>query len=92
MALQAAKKWISCFDGTAPQIVQDAMQKFKVIDISFATANNFIVGIYEIADEDWPLVNSISLWFADSFTMETYPLVSADDHARIWDQLGLLGE
>lgn len=88
-AKQAAKKLISLMDGTAPALIPEAMSKIKIIDQSFSVANNFMVVIYEIVDEDYPLAMAVANYLADTFDMETYPLVSGDNHARIWDQLAL---
>lgn len=82
---EAARRFVSLFDGSAPQVVQDAMQKFQDVQMWYSMPNACFYAVYNLAPEDIPLVQAVGIYLADVFTLETIPVVSADDHNRVWD-------
>ena len=89
-ARAAAQRWITMFDGTAPQAVMDAIKKVKVIDIEFSAASQFISEVYEIADADFTSVAPAMIYLQEVFEVETHVVQSAEEWSKSWDMLELL--
>ena len=87
----AAKVFISLFDGTAPKIVQEAMQKFKNVQMWYAWTNNCFFAVYDLDENDISLVNVVGIYLADCWKLETTVVIDADANGKIWDELNILG-
>ena len=91
-ARAAMKRWQSLMDGTAPQAVQDALPKLKVLNLVAAPQDHMMFGTWEIAETGMEAVWVIALYLQEVLTMETHLVTDAgDDWNRAWDNLDLLG-
>jgi hypothetical protein len=77
-----AKKLFALQSKKAPKEILDALDKFKEVSVEYSVMNNVMFYIYEIDDKDLNSLNLAALWFADVCTMETYPVYSAEEHAK----------
>ncbi|MBN2153946.1 MAG: hypothetical protein JW839_20990 [Candidatus Lokiarchaeota archaeon] len=84
-----AKKWLNFMPGyPGPQKLKDAAAKFKNGTMAFSVANNCVVFIYDLADEDWVEANTCGLHLVDVCTMETFPVLTPEDHSKSFDMFG----
>jgi hypothetical protein len=90
-ARAAMKRWYSMFDGTAPQVVLDAVPKINTISIVTAPQEHMTFQTWEVAETDMEAVWAIVIYLQDVVTMETHLVTDiGDDWNRAWDKVDLL--
>jgi len=76
------KRLMSLADQSAPKPVLEAFAKAKSITAEYATSSNFFVWIYEIEDKDLPGLSLVAMYIGDACTMETHPVLSAEEQMK----------
>ncbi|HMF30371.1 MAG TPA: hypothetical protein VKK79_03090 [Candidatus Lokiarchaeia archaeon] len=84
-----AKRWITLFDGTAPQAVQDGLTKVKTIALEMSAPSQMIFQIWEVADEDLVDAMPVGIYLQEVFDVETHVVQTTQDWNKAWDKLEL---
>ncbi len=86
----AIKRWLSLFDGSAPQAVRDALQKVKTLSVTSAPQDHMSFQLWEAAEADLPDIFAITLYLQEVMSCDTHMVMDGDDFNRTWDKLDLL--
>ncbi len=53
--------------------------------MNYSLSNSCVFFVYDIADEDMIDMNICALYLMDVCTLETFPVMTPDDHAKSFD-------
>ena len=85
-----AKRYITLLDGTAPEAVQEASKKYKLITVEISATSQMIFNVGEVADEDVVDLMPLIIYMQEVCVIESHVVQSFEDWSRSWDKLEIL--
>jgi len=69
----------------APKEILAAVAKMKIISTAYSPSNFFNIVIFEVDDKDFVEANLVTVYYMNTCSMETYPVLSEADTLKLGD-------